>query len=506
MRSPDKSAHLGVCAAAYFVAALGLFAPRDVLHAQGRNEPALAQSIESLVARLPGRVVPLASLIDAALRDGFDAQLAVANRRRAEATAFYEGRAIDPVMHLSSDVASTPLTNLTASSMSQGTTAGIEAATPWGTVLSADVARAGTLGATRFLSSSDAARFTVGVTQPLLDGLNQRTALWRAAQLERTGAVAQVTRTRQEVVTGIELQYWSLAEAQAVEAVYNRSVELAQDILRRNEELASRDLIANVDVLTVRSGVAFRESLYTQARQVRREQSDALLFAAYGAAAAQLVDADTLPVLAVDNTMARIASPTLDEALRMAMVNRIDLRVVRALRDAAQVRLAQARNGTLPSLAITAGWTSASTGIRTSAVASDMRTSSAWRLGVSLGAPLLNRADRGQELLASTQVDIETIRVRSAEAQVVREVRTTVRALRMGGERAEVASRAAALAWEQLTAERRRLELGLGDSFRLLQTEDGAVQSQLEAVRARYNMLRANASYRLAIGTAPVSP
>ena len=87
MRSPDKSAHLGVCAAAYFVAALGLFAPRDVLHAQGRNEPALAQSIESLVARLPGRVVPLASLIDAALRDGFDAQLAVANRRRAEATA-----------------------------------------------------------------------------------------------------------------------------------------------------------------------------------------------------------------------------------------------------------------------------------------------------------------------------------------------------------------------------------------------------------------------------------
>ena len=482
-------------------------APRVGVQAQTmRSESALVQSIDALVARLPGRAIPLATLIDAALREGFDAQLARAYRRRAEATVFYEGRAVDPTVHLSSDVASTPLTNPTAFSMSQGTSAGVEAATPWGTVFSADYGRAGTLGATRLAGTSDGQRFSVGVTQPLLDGLNQRTAEWRAAQMQRTGAVAQATRTRQEVATNIELQYWSLAEAQAVEAVYGRSVELAQDILRRNEELASRDLIANVDVLTVRSGVALRESLYMQARQARRDQSDALIFAAYGAAAAQVVDSDTLPAFAIDDTSARVVSPALDDALRMAMLNRIDLRVVRAARDAAQVRLTQARNGTLPSLALTAGWTSARNGITATPTASDARGTSAWRLGISLGAPLLNRADRGQELLASTQLDIETIRMRSTEAQVVRDVRTTVRALRMSGERATVASRAASLAWEQLIAERRRLELGLGDSFRLLQTEDGAVQSQLEAVRVRYNVLRANASYRLALGTASGSP
>ena len=69
-----------------------------------------------------------------------------------------------------------------------------------------------------------------------------------------------------------------------------------------------------------------------------------------------------------------------------------------------------------------------------------------------------------------------------------------------GVERLAVADQAASLAWDQLIAERRRLELGLGDAFRLLLTEENAVQAQLEAVRARYDLARARARYNFAIG------
>jgi len=66
------------------------------------------------------------------------------------------------------------------------------------------------------------------------------------------------------------------------------------------------------------------------------------------------------------------------------------------------------------------------------------------------------------------------------------------------------AEEAATLAWDQLVAERRRLELGLGDSFRLLQTEENAVQAQLEAVRAKYELARAEARYRFATGATSI--
>ncbi len=473
--------------------------PCLTVQAQARRDRASAQAVDSLVARLPGRPVSLSTFVDAALREGFDVQLALMNRRRAEANALYEGRAIDPELHLSSDVAGTPLTNAAALAANQGTTAGMQAALPWGTVLNADYGRTGTLGVARFAGTSEQNRLSIGVSQPLLDGVNQRTAGLRAAQLDRSAATILIGRTRQEIATDIELQYWTLAEAQAVEAVYGRSVDLAKDILRRNAELASRDLIASVDVLTVQSGVAFRESLQAQARLSRRDLSDALVFGAYGAAAAQIVDADTLPVIAIDDTTSRATAPMLDDAIRISLVQRVDLRAVRVGRDAAQVRFAQARNGVLPTVAVTGGWTS----LRGS---SDVLppaggTASAWRLGMSISAPLLNRGDRGLEMLAAVQLEMESLRVRRAEAQVVRDVRAAVRALRIGSERLDRAAVAASLAWEQLTAERRRLELGLGDSFRLLQTEDNAVQAQLEAVRARYDLLRATSRYWLAVGS-----
>lgn len=79
-------------------------------------------------------------------------------------------------------------------------------------------------------------------------------------------------------------------------------------------------------------------------------------------------------------------------------------------------------------------------------------------------------------------------------------------ALRFAGERRQVLDEAAQLAARQSDAERRRWELGLGDAFRVLQAEEVAVQAALEAVRARYEMLRAQARYKLATGTLRALP
>ncbi|WP_310572119.1 TolC family protein [Gemmatimonas sp.] len=465
---------------------------------------AMSQSIDVLIARLPGRPVTLAALVNIGLREAFAAQLANADRRVADGAAVYEARALDPELRLRSDLTGASRAAGIATTTTRVSAIGVAGALPWGTTLSADYTLAGAFASSGVSSRTGPSRLSLAVSQPLLEGANQRTVAWRAALVERTAAGQQLSRTREEIAAGFELQYWLLAEAQAVEAVYGRSLELAQEILSRNVELASRDLIATVDVLTVRSGVSLREAYYTQARQSRYDQSDALLFAVYGAKAAALVQADTLPALAITEVAPSYDIPPLADAITLALANRKDLRAARAHRDASQLRAAQSRNALLPSLALDAGWSSAASGATSASIATT--PSSAWRLGVSMGAPMLNRGDRGLSLLARTALDVESIRLSSREAQVTSEVRTAVRAITLGSQRWRSAANAASLAWEQLAAERRRLELGLGDSFRLLQTEENAVQAQLEAVRARYDLARASARFRLAIGQAPIAP
>ena len=56
-------------------------------------------------------------------------------------------------------------------------------------------------------------------------------------------------------------------------------------------------------------------------------------------------------------------------------------------------------------------------------------------------------------------------------------------------------------AWTLSGGEKRRLDLGLGDSFRLLLTEENAVQAELVLVRARFDLARALTELRLASGT-----
>ena len=102
---------------------------------------------------------------------------------------------------------------------------------------------------------------------------------------------------------------------------------------------------------------------------------------------------------------------------------------------------------------------------------------------------------------ADLAVELRRIELALAENQVRLEVRAAARALEAGQERLAAASEAASLARAQLEAERQRLDLGLGDSFRLLETEENAVQAELEEVRARYDLARAASFYRLATGT-----
>jgi len=459
-----------------------------------------ARSISELIQALPGRFVPLSRLIEVALDVGLDVRMASAERRVVEADAWAGGRVLDPLLQMGTGITANGLTDNRRLQTAQ---AALSGALPWGTALSAELTRGSGSDVTGTPLFSQQNVYGLFVTQPLLEGRNQRDTEWRAARIERTAAIQTFARSRERVSAEIEVLYWTLAELQASEAVFQRSLELAQTLLTRNSELASRDLVADVDVLTSRSGVALRQSNLIQARQARRDASDRVLFAAYGDRAAEQLAQDSLPIKTADDRDMDQPAVDLTTALRSALSQRRDLRAAESLRDASRLRVDQARNALLPGLALDAGWSStprSGIGLPGSAMAAATRNS-AWRVGLSVSAPLFNFGDRGASLRATALFDMQDLRVRAAMNDVRLEVREAVRAVQAVGERLQAAEQAASLAWDQLQAERRRLELGLGDSFRLLQTEENAVRAQLEAVRARYELARAQVRFRYAVGS-----
>ncbi len=458
------------------------------------------RSINELIQALPGRFIPLAQLVRAALDHGLDAQLASAERRVIEADAMIAGRVIDPTLQLASGLTSNGTVDATAFRTAQAQVAGT---LPYGTQLSAALTRGPgrDIAGTSLFSQQNV--YGLAISQPLLDGFNQRTTDWRATRIERTAAVQTFARARESVAADIELLYWNLAEAQASEAVYQRSLELAQTLLSRNTELAKRDMVAEVDVLTSRGAVALRTSTLIQARQARRDASDRLLFAAYGDRASEEVLRDSLPVKSVDTPSGAVSASDLSNALSTATRQRKDLIAAQGRREAAQLRVSQTRNALLPGLSFEGGYSSTPrSGVATDG--SSLGRNNAWRVGLSVSAPFWNYADRGGALRASAVFDVQDVTVRSTLNTVQLETRAAVRAVQSVRERLAAAEQAASLAWDQLLAERKRLDLGLGDSFRLLQTEENAVRAQLEAVRAQYELARAQVRFRYATGVSAI--
>jgi multidrug efflux system outer membrane protein len=467
----------------------------------GAQEPApdLASALArrplaELVEALPGRATTLDQLVAVALERNLPLEGARVRRQLAEAGIDVPGGDFDLAFSLSAGLAESRL----APGRGGSYTARLAQVLPWGTVLGLD------LTGVRAPATGPAASYDADVglslSQPLLEGFRSRDVDLRVARHVGTASAHRLVRALAVLVAEVELAYWDLAEAEAIQAVLARSHEIAGALQLRNEQLAARQLVADVDVITARSGVALRRATAVDARRARADAADAIVFLVWGEAAAEELARDSVPLktTAVELTVPPIPSPEQAEAL--ALVRRGDLAAARSDLEGAAVVGQGARNARLPSLsldgAVRSGGTRASLGGSLGAL--DQAWS--WSLGLSFSQPLRNRTDRALDRIAELSQELTRLDLILVENIVRQDVRAAVRAIAAGVERSEAAEEAAALAGAQLEAERRRLDLGLGDSFRLLETEENTVQAELESVRARYDLARAVTRYRLAVG------
>lgn len=381
---------------------------------------------------------------------------------------------------------------------------GIAQALPWGTQLGVDLQGSHIPAVGGTSASTYDADVMLSLSQPLLEGLGQRGVDLEVARLQRRAAAADLARSTRELVANVGLAYWDLGEAEATQAVRQRSLEIAEALLFRNRQLAERSLVPQVDVITAESGVALRKAAFIEARRARADASERLVFLVWGEGAPDHLRQEPEIMKTEHVPVAPLAVASVDSAEAVALGSREDLAAARALLQGAEVAEGAAKNALLPSLTLDG---SVGSGGTAPGLGSALRGEGSWSLGLTFSQPLLNRRDRGLNLTAELTREIRRLDLAMVENAVRQDVREAVRAMQAGAERLAAADNAARLAGEQFQAEQHRLDLGLGDSFRLLQTEDNAVQAALESVRARYDLARAVTSYRLAMGSgSPGSP
>ncbi|MBI4861040.1 MAG: TolC family protein [Candidatus Riflebacteria bacterium] len=123
-----------------------------------------------------------------------------------------------------------------------------------------------------------------------------------------------------------------------------------------------------------------------------------------------------------------------------------------------------------------------------------------WQVEAALTLPIENLAARAENERARQEVQEKRLALSQVETTVSQEIRSARRAVEMGLARLRQTQVAARHAANHLEAEGRLLDLGLTDTFRLLQVEEEASQARLAETQALVDYLSAITRYELSLG------
>ena len=347
---------------------------------------------------------------------------------------------------------------------------------------------------------------TLTLAQPLLRGFGPGIAQApvRQARLFASSSRAQLDRLTEQVIADVESAYWNLGLAAAFERISRESYERAQELMSRNERMRELNLISEVDAITSRRGVQQRLTTLTEATRRRKDAAERLIFLVFGESAERYLDPD-LDFGTEPPPEQAPALPELAELERAALGTRSDLRAARFDVDQGEVATRIARNALLPDARLSLSYAAQTLGTADYRLFSVQRPgdleANDWRVGVALSYPLWNRAARAANARATHDLEASQTALASAEQFVRSDVRSAARAIATNLERLEQARLSFDYARQQYDAGERQLQLGLVDSFRLLQMEEEVSSAALVFEQTRYDLALAISNFELAMGT-----
>jgi len=364
----------------------------------------------------------------------------------------------------------------------------------------------------QYINPLYSSRLTFNFTQPLLKNFGFKNSRKEIIVAKNNVEIsdARFQSVLMETVYNVEQAYLFLAYSIANLEVMQSSLELAQDLLAKNKREVEVGTLAPIEVLTAQAEVATREADILQA-EVQVENYEDQLKTLINLEEEEDFSGKIMPT---DRPTYAEYKITIDEALRIGMENRPDLRELKWDLENKNIEVGYTRNQLLPDLSLVASyWSPAVSGTRifyeddnplsgnvigTSPGNASEALKDAlgfkynnWYVGLTLTVPMNTVFSRAEHAQARVNQEKAQLTLKNAEQQAFLEIRNAVRLVETNFKRIAAYRVARELAEKKLEAEDKKLQVGLTTNYIVL-------QHQRDLATARSNELRAIAEYILA--------
>jgi outer membrane protein len=335
------------------------------------------------------------------------------------------------------------------------------------------------------LNPQSTAAIEINISQPLLKGAGifyNRSNIY-IARNDKKRSVLELKKTAIEVINSTQKAYWALVKAIEELRVRRKSLESAEDLLRKNRIQVKVGTLAPIEVLVAEDGVAAKMNGIIETENNIKNREDDLKLIMNLSNHSILSDVAIIPL---DKASFKITDVTFDESIKTALENRPEVFEQGLDIENARITVKQKKNELLPQL-------NAEAGISYQGLGSNLGNSldSAFSeqfqrefFGVTLEIPLGNREARSNYSRAKLEARQSVLNRNKIEQEIVVEVRTAVREIKKNTESIKATEKARELAQERLEAEEKKFKVGRSTSLEVLRAQDNLTIAEGKAINA----------------------
>lgn len=323
------------------------------------------------------------------------------------------------------------------------------------------------------------------ITQPLLKGAGwfyNRSPIYIARNNKKI-SLAQFKSRALDVSNAVQEAYWNYVRAMENLKVAKKSLERAEDLLKKNKVQVEVGTLAPVEIIDAESGVASRVEAVILAENTIKDREDELKRIMNFADTDIISDATVVPA---DNPYFEAKKIEVKDAIRIAMEKRPELTELQLVTENAGIQTRRRKNELYPQLDFTGGVRYTGLGSEASD-ANDAAFSETYQgefLGLALSIPIGNRSARSEYNKSKLNERQATLNVRKKELDIVVEVRASARQVTTNIERVNATRKAKELAEKRLENEGKKYNVGRSTSLEILRAQENLAIAEFEATRA----------------------
>jgi outer membrane protein TolC len=353
------------------------------------------------------------------------------------------------------------------------------------------------------------------LTQPLLKNfglkLNRREIM--VAKNNFGVSEENLKNTLMTAVYNVESAYWNLVYSIENLDVRRQSLQLAKDLLEKNQRSVEVGTLAPMEVLSARAEVATREADLIQAETQIRSNEDQLKLLLN---ISEAEDQSYTALVPKDKPTYVVREVALEEALAAAIANRPDLEISRIGIESDKLNLSYAKNQVLPEVNLSTSYSAP--GIDGTRLIYDLSpidpnaqiidripggfggaikqsfkfTYPNWNVGLTLNLPLSNFFGRANLAQARLNIRQAMLELESKKQDIYLEVKNAVRSVEANYKRILAYTTARELAEQKLAAEEEKRRVGMSTNYMVL-------SYQRDLANARISELNAIISYNVSL-------